>query len=460
MLVNASGPTENIGDWALTVSAARHVLSAWPNADVGLIPWTPQFEPAATAKALVAEMGPLARGASFTVFDPLTPLQAIRPFYLANPAQRLRIVAYTIKQVLTDELRLRFNGAARGRLRDPGSSVADRIRQSDAVVFVGGNIVCGAADMRRMVHLHRQLLPIRLAQKSNVPSFITGSSFDVNFNKLARWLALEPLLNASYVFAREPASFRKLSNAGVEKLSLTGDTAFCLTSRRRTDFDRNTVAVNTLSMPEWRAAVGDGPQSFKQALDRQIEILHRLLERHSGIRLLLIPHESASNEAVSDVRPLEQIASALGQDARVRIVPKIRSLDDIMGHYGSCALGIGPRYHGFIFGALAGTPMIGIGAKSVKIKGVASLLNLPYLPNVSSSPDVVLEQIDPLLNWDAAERQGLADRASQIGCTSVLSFQQITRQIMEMTCPQNLRPGFSGDGGVEERLAFEPPSST
>ena len=435
-MVNASGPTENIGDWALTVSAARHVLSAWPNADVGLIPWTPQFEPAATTQALVAEMGHLARGATFQVFDPLTALQAIRPFYLANPAQRVRIAAYTIKQVFTDELRLRFNGAAGGDLKHPSGSVADRIRQSDAVVFVGGNIVCSSADVRRMVHLHRQLLPIRLAQKWKVPSFITGSSFDVNFNQLARWLALDPLLNASYVFAREPASFQKLSNAGVEKLSLTGDTAFCLPSRRRVECDRDTVAVNTLSMSEWQSAIGDGPQSFQQALDRQIEVLHRLLERNSGIRLLLIPHESAWNEAVSDLGPLQQIARALGQEARVRIVPKIRSLDDIIGHYGSCGLGIGPRYHGFVFGAIAGTPMIGIGAKSLKIKGVASLLNLPYLPNSSNSPDVVLGEIDRLLNWDAAEQRSLADRASQIGCTSVMSFQRITHQIME-TGPQD-----------------------
>jgi polysaccharide pyruvyl transferase WcaK-like protein len=431
MLVNASGPTENIGDWALTVSAARHVLNVWPNAEVCLIPWTPQFDPAATAKALAAEMGHLGRGASFTVLGPLTPLQAIRPFYLANSAQRLRILAYTIKQVLTDEFRLRFNGAAQGRLKHPSGFVADRIRQSDAVVFVGGNIVCGAADVRRMVHLHRQLLPIRLAQKSKVPSFITGSSFDVNFNKLARWLALDPLLNASHVFAREPASFQELSNAGVEKLSLTGDTAFCLTSRRRMECDGNTVAVNTLSMSEWQSAIGEGPQSYKQALDRQVEVLHRLLERHPGIRLLLIPHEHAWSEAVSDLRPLEQIARALGQDARVRIVPKIRSLDDIIGHYGSCILGVGPRYHGFIFGALAGTPMIGIGARSLKIKGVASLLHLPYLPNASNSPDVVLEQIDRLLNWDATERQNLADRASQIGSTSLVSFQRVTHQIME-----------------------------
>ncbi len=434
MLVNASGPTENIGDWALTVSAARHVLSAWPGADVGLIPWTPQSDPRATTRALVAEIGELARGASFTVFDPLTPLQAIRPFHLANPAQRLRIVGYTMRQVLTDELRLRLNGAAPGQLKYSSGSAADRIRQSDAVVFVGGNIVCGAADIRRMVHLHRQLLPIRLAQKWKVPSFITGSSFDVNFSQIARWLALDPLLKASYVFAREPASFQRLSNAGVEKLSLTGDTAFCLPSRRRTERDKDTVAVNTLSMSEWQSAIGDGPQSFKLALDRQIEVLRRLLERNSRVRLLLIPHESAWNETVSDLPPLEQIARALGQDDRVRIVKKIRSLDDIIGYYGSCALGIGPRYHGFIFGAIAGTPMIGIGAQSLKIKGVTSLLSLPYLPNVSNSPDVVLEEIDRLLNWDAADRRSLADRASQTGCTSIVSFQRVTHQIME-TCP-------------------------
>ena len=80
--------------------------------------------------------------------------------------------------------------------------------------------------------------------------------------------------------------------------------------------------------------------------------------------------------------------------------------------------------------------MIGIGAKSLKIKGVASLLNLPYLPNSSNSPDVVLGEIDRLLNWDAAEQRSLADRASQIGCTSVVSFQRITHQIME-TGPQD-----------------------
>ena len=431
MLVNASGPTENIGDWALTVSAARHVLTAWPNADVALVPWIPQSDPTATTQALVAEMGDLGRGASFRVLAPLTPLQRIRPFYLANHAQRLRIVAYTMKQVFADELRLRFNGAARGQLKQSSGSAADCIRQSDAVVFVGGNIVCGAADFRRMVHLHRQLLPIRLAQKCKVPSFITGSSFDVKFNQIARWLALDPLLNASHVFAREPASFQRLSSAGVEKLSLTGDTAFCLTSRRRIEHDRDTVAVNTLSMSEWQSAIGGGPKSYKEAVDRQIAVLHRLLERHSKIRLLLIPHESAWTEAVSDLRPLEQIASALGQDARVRVVTKVRSLDDIIGHYGSCALGIGPRYHGFIFGAIAGTPMIGIGAKSLKIKGVASLLDLPYLPNASSPPDVVLEEIDRLLNWDAAKRQSLADRASQLGCTSVESFQRVTHEIMD-----------------------------
>jgi len=423
-LANGCGPSDNLGDWALTVAAAALVWNAWPEAEIVLVPWARQADLRSTEEALREALGACGRSRRPLAMDQLISTHpSAPPFSSASAWQRARILAWNLEHTALGEIRLqmsRFCGSTRPWTNR--SSPADAIAASDVVVLVGGNIVCAPRDVRRLAHLYRALAPVRLAQALNIPTLIIGASYDVCDSRITRWLALNPFRNASRILTREPLTERRLSEVGLKNTSLVGDTAFCLTYEPKTARETSLIAVNALGLREWDADIGTGPRQYAKALAFQIDVLRQILNRFPGVRLLLISHETSESVLQSDVDSLRSIAAALGETDRVLLAEPNGGLGDIFQHYGACALGIGPRYHGCVFGAMMGTPVIGLGATSQKLRGITSLLNVPFLPSEGGCSDAAIEGVDRLLRWGASERDSFAAGVASIGQEMLRTF--------------------------------------
>ncbi|KQQ81285.1 polysaccharide pyruvyl transferase family protein [Aureimonas sp. Leaf324] len=274
------------------------------------------------------------------------------------------------------------------------AKVFDRIRDYDAVVVIGADLMDGYYSSISSLRLW---MVADLFSRVRTAGIITGFSF----NAAPRWpvRAFLKLRGRSplVVNLRDPVSLKRFEEAAPGVGRLVADCAFLL---------KPEAGADTASTMEWIAAqrastnvVGlnvhpmlspdRDPAAIERIVQATAEATRTLIDRR-GVSVLLLPHDFRPGNN-GDVAMLERVAAAVDRPDRVRLQAGEISAAEIKGLAAETELVISARMHLAIAALGAGVPVVGITYQD-KFEGLFEHFSLPksYLIDRTKAGDAAL----------------------------------------------------------------------
>lgn len=264
----------------------------------------------------------------------------------------VRVCSFLRRKLLSD-------GVWAGRIQH--RPLADRIREGDLILNVGGDTYCyGTPNLSYALN--------DLAREKGIPTVFWGCSVDERLERDGRMR--EDIGKYAYIVARETVSYERLKKAArdPDRVLLACDPAFWLETEE--------VPLPEGFLPGNTLGINLSPLVFRDSNDGQDMMysnVHRLIERvlaETDMHVCLIPHVYGPDRNLEDIRVLRNVYRRYLNEPRVSLEERMLSCTQLKYLISRCRFFIGARTHTVIGAYASAVPAMAI-SYSVKSIGIA-----------------------------------------------------------------------------------------
>jgi colanic acid/amylovoran biosynthesis protein len=250
----------------------------------------------------------------------------------------------------------------------------DAVAGADLVAASGGGAISGLANLSGDLNVFFLLLPLLLAQRAGIRTFLAPQSYGPFRTTLQRTLARCVLSRADMVLVREDVSLRELQAIHVSgsRVRRAVDSAFAFRSEEGVDWRSHlgvAKAEELVGITARRWLDAGAQDIFETAMAGFIDSL----ATRPRSRVVLIPQVTCEYQSDDDRLVHRRIAERC-REKPVLLMDKL-SHDEIKGLYSSLDYLAGTRFHSVIFALMGGVPCLAIEAEH-KTRGIMRDLGL------------------------------------------------------------------------------------
>lgn len=299
-------------------------------------------------------------------------------------------------------------GAAHRKDVEAFAAIAHR---ASGVSIIGADIMDGRYSV--LASVNRSSLAAGAA-RGGTPARVLGFSFAANPKPEAVAALIEAGTAGVALFARDPATARRLSALSVPNVTTTADIVFTATTVD------DTLAAGFAAIEDPIALVnvsGLIAKDIDQTSEYKI-IVDGLLER--GFHVILLPH--VSRPKTDDILACKRVLDVTA-GPKVSFVPTISTPAQIRGLAAKAALTVTGRMHLSIMSMMNGVPAITLATQG-KVEGLMEMFGHPELC-VEPKPGLgaeVLAVVAQLESPESTVRADLVERLPGVLATAGLNF--------------------------------------
>jgi polysaccharide pyruvyl transferase CsaB len=227
------------------------------------------------------------------------------------------------------------------------------VSKADVVLSGGGSLLQDVTSRRSVFYY---LSVLALAKLLGKPVMLYGQGIGPLRAPTARRLTGLVCRRADVIAVRDEKSISELVGLGVDaaKIFLTADPVMAM---RPANKDGGRAILRAHGVPDGEPLLGVSVREWRDtaAFKKELAGAAGALSREYGARIVFLPLQYPHDLSVS-----EEIASLLENRDKVTVIRQRCGVDDCLSLIGNMDLLLGVRLHALIFGALMGTPVVGL----------------------------------------------------------------------------------------------------